>query len=355
MKRTYLASSLILTVSAVAFSMQGCNPGQTLAPLPAGGGDEAAGGDVSGNGGGGGEGTTGGTAATSNGGGNSNGGTTAATATGGSTTVAGPTGGKASGPTGGSPSGTGGARPTGGAVTVGTGGMVTTATGGMVTVATGGMVTVATGGMVTVATGGATAVGNTGKTVTISSSGKASGAMTGWASVALGTADTITDPTCGTTKAAITNAAPCNTTTNWSASGICMSGSIPALAATNPDYTGNWGISVGVGATDPAGGGLGQSFTSVTITVTGTPTTGLRAVVHRVGDPVSTTYCAALTSGTAITFTTFAVDCYNGTAAVGPFITAADVPNIDNISVQVSSTSSLITVTNLCIASITFT
>jgi hypothetical protein len=136
-----------------------------------------------------------------------------------------------------------------------------------------------------------------------------------------------------------------------------MSGSVPALPAapTQTDYNNNWGVSIGVGATDPAGNGLGQSFASISIAVTGAPTAGLRAVVHRKGDPVTTTYCAAMTSGTAITFTTFATDCYNGATAKGPFITAADVPNIDNINVQVSSTQTAITVTNLCIASITFT
>ncbi len=362
MKQLKLASSLILTATTVAIALQGCNPGSTLAPIP----NQEAGGDQGTGGGGGGAASVGGS-----GGAATNGGTTTtadggAKATGGTPTVG--TGGTPPVGTGGTPGlGTGGFKAaTGGYIGVATGGNPPSATGGYIGVATGGNPPMATGGNppaatggtpVTTGTGGATAVGNTGKTVTFSSSGKASGAMSGWASVALGTLDAITDPTCGTAKTAITNAAPCTTSTNWSTSGVCMSGSVPALPAspTSADYTNNWGVSVGVGATDPAGGGLGQSFTSVTITVTGSPTAGLRAVVHRKSDPASTTYCAVLTSATAITFTTFAVDCYNGATAKGPFIAAADVPNIDNISVQVSSTSTAITVTNLCIASITFT
>jgi hypothetical protein len=123
------------------------------------------------------------------------------------------------------------------------------------------------------------------------------------------------------------------------------------LAATNPDYSGNWGVSVGVNA-DTAAGGLAQSFTSMTIAVTGTPSSGLRAVVHRKGDPDATSYCFAMTSG-AMTLTSFNTKCYD-TPADGVALTAADVPNIDKISVQVSSGTAAITVTSLCITGITF-
>jgi hypothetical protein len=132
-----------------------------------------------------------------------------------------------------------------------------------------------------------------------------------------------------------------------------MTGSVPALAATNPDYTGNWGVSVGLNATDPAGKGLGQSFTSVTITTTGVPSSGLRAIVHLAGDTDSTQYCSPMTSGTAIPFTSFSATCWD-TAAPGTKITAAQVTNIDKIAVQVTSTTSAITVTDLCITAITF-
>jgi hypothetical protein len=178
--------------------------------------------------------------------------------------------------------------------------------------------------------------------------------MTGYGFVALGAQDSISSPTCGT--ALITKAAPCTTSTVWSStSALCMSGSVPALPAapTSADYTNNWGVSIGLNSTDPAASGLGQSFVSVAITVTGTPAAGLRAVVHRKGDVDDVSYCAALTSGTAIPLTSFVTDCYN-TVPAGTKITTADIPNIDKISVQVSSTSAAITVSNLCITGITF-
>ena len=183
-------------------------------------------------------------------------------------------------------------------------------------------------------------------------SGKASGAMVGYGWVALGTADTITSPTCGATKAAITNATPCAADPNWSGTGLCMTGSVPALAATNPDYAGNYGVEVGVSATDPATGGLGQSFSSISIAVSGSPSTGLRALVHRVGDPDSTSYCLPYASG-AMTLTSFTTACYTP-ATPGTALTAADVPNIDKVAIQVPSTTTAITVTSLCITGITF-
>jgi hypothetical protein len=184
-------------------------------------------------------------------------------------------------------------------------------------------------------------------------SGKAAGAMTGYGWVALGSADTVTDPTCGPSKAAITSAAPCATSTNWSTTtGLCITGSIPALG-TPPDYTGNWGVSVGVNAGPAAGTGLGQSFASITIAVAGSPATGLRAMVHRSGDPDATSYCYALTPGTAIPLTSFSTTCYN-TATPGTALTAADVPKIDKVSVQVSSGAAAISVASLCINGITF-
>ncbi len=131
-----------------------------------------------------------------------------------------------------------------------------------------------------------------------------------------------------------------------------MSGSIPALDATTPDYSGNWGVLVGLNSTDPAGGGLGQSFTSISIAISGSPSSGLRAKVHRKGDSSSVDYCAPYTTG-AIPLTSFTTTCYD-TAKPGTAITAADVPNIDQVGIQVSSGTTAITVSNLCITGITF-
>ena len=188
-----------------------------------------------------------------------------------------------------------------------------------------------------------------GTTVTFAS-GKAQGAMTGLGWVALGMEDSITDPTCG--GAVITSTSNCTDTTWNSTTALCITGSTVALSAVNPDYTDNWGVAIGVNSTAPAGSGLGQSFTSITITVTGSPTTGLSAVIHRKSDPEGTNYYAALTSGTAIILTDFKTEPENNTPVA---LTTDDVPNIDEIGVQVTLTTTPITVTNLCITGIRFT
>jgi hypothetical protein len=77
----------------------------------------------------------------------------------------------------------------------------------------------------------------------------------------------------------------------------------------------------------------------------GVPTTGLRAVVHRMGDPPATNYCTAMSSDTTIiAFAAFNTACWDGS---GKSLTLADVPNLDWIGIQVPSTSSVIK-PNLC-------
>jgi len=181
--------------------------------------------------------------------------------------------------------------------------------------------------------------------------GQAVGAMTGWGWVALGSADTLTDPTCDAEKAAITSSAPCAANTNWSkADALCMTGSIPALDATEPDYEGNWGVQIGVNAKDP-NAGIGTTWKSVTISVAGSPSSGLRAVLHKNGDPDSVGYCFAMTSGTAIPITDFNSKCWDSS---GDALTEADSASIDKIGVQVSSTAEAITVSDFCVTKIEF-
>ena len=198
--------------------------------------------------------------------------------------------------------------------------------------------------------GGATASGGitttpTGTIVTFAN-GQAQGAMTGRGWISLGTEDSISNPTCGGTV--ITSSTDCANITWSSATALCITGSIPALYNTN-----NWGILVGVNSTAPAGSGLGQSFTSITITVTSSPPSGLHAIVHRKSDPNGTNYYAILSSGTPLAFTSF--NSHNDSPPDGVFLTAADIPNIDQIGVVVPSTTSTIVVTNLCITGIAFT
>jgi len=190
-----------------------------------------------------------------------------------------------------------------------------------------------------------------GSTVTFSN-GRGQGAMTGYGWVMLGASDSVSTPTCGSTNAPITSASPCLNATQWnSPTALCTTGSIPALSTSSPDYVNNWGIQVGVNATDPDKA-IGKSFGSITVNATGLPSSGARVELHRFGDAAGATYCANLVSGTPIVLTSFNTVCWdpnNGTA-----LTAADVAKIDKVGIQVSSITTAIAVTSLCMTSIVF-
>jgi hypothetical protein len=124
------------------------------------------------------------------------------------------------------------------------------------------------------------------------------------------------------------------------------------LDKTTPDYTGNWGIELGVNATE-SNISLGQSFSTIAITVSGSPTSGLRAMLHRKGDKDETNYCLAMISGTVMAMTSFNTKCYD-LPPDGDALFASDIPNIDKVGVQVSSSATAITVDNLCVTGITF-
>ena len=204
----------------------------------------------------------------------------------------------------------------------------------------------------TVDSGGSTGTGGNAGNVVTFVNGQAKGAMTGVGWVALGTKTTVTDPTCGTDKHPMTD--PC-TTINWSSSSaLCVSGSIAALptSPTPDDYANNWGVQVGVSATEPSGGLLGQSFSNITFTFTGTPTTNVRAQVHRNGDPDSTQFCAYITSDTAVPITDFSTLCW--APGTGTSLTTADVPTIDKMALQISSGFTPVAVQNFCMTRIEF-
>jgi hypothetical protein len=192
-----------------------------------------------------------------------------------------------------------------------------------------------------------------GSAVVTFKAGRGDGIMTGYGWVTLGSADTVTSPTCGPANAPITGTAPCTTQTNWNqANALCVSGSIPALppAPTPADYAANWGIQVGVNASEP-NAAIGQSFSAVGLAISGTPNVGLRIELHRAGDPVGTTYCALWTSSDPVPLTSFNTECWdNG----GLYLAAADVSNLDKVGLQVTSGPAAITVTDLCIESIVF-
>ena len=212
----------------------------------------------------------------------------------------------------------------------------------------------ATGGGGPTDTGGSAsggAVSGGGNTVTFSA-GAAVGPMTGWGWIALGALDTATSPDCGGTP--ITKAAPCLTSTSWNVTdALCITGTIPALPPApvlQTDYDANWGLQIGVNANADETIALGQSFSTIAVTVDGSPATGLRVELHRQGDPAATTYCATNT-GAAMNLTSFNTACWDGS---GTAFTADDASQIDKVGIQVSSTKAAITVSNLCLKSITF-
>jgi hypothetical protein len=175
--------------------------------------------------------------------------------------------------------------------------------------------------------------------------------MTGWGWVALGALDVITDPTCAGVP--ITKAKPCFTSPSWnSLTALCISGSIPALPAApvQSDYDNNWGIEIGVNANPDDTVPIGEAYSTIAVSVTGTPTVGLRLILHRLGDPGNIAYCAGYT-GATMKLTSFNTRCSDNS---GVFFTAPDAPKIDKVGVQISSTFSAITVTNLCLNCIIF-
>ncbi|MGD0835219.1 MAG: hypothetical protein ABSB49_01075 [Polyangia bacterium] len=283
-----------------------------------------------------------------NSGNSGNGGSNISNPNGGSSTSSGGSVAGGSPSVGGSSSANGGSSSSSSNGSGGTSSASTTSSGNGGATGAGGSSTVSGGG----STGTSSGSGPSGTAVTIST-GKGVGAMVGYGWVSLGSEDTISSPECGT--AAITSATSCAATTWSTTSSLCVSGSIPALPATPAatDYADNWGLEVGLNATSasPQTSGLGQSFKTVTIAVTGTPTTGLRAQVHLNGDPAATTYCYTYSTG-AMPLASFAQDCYNTTPT--ELISASKLSTIDQVMVQVPSAAAAITVTNLCITGITF-
>ncbi len=227
----------------------------------------------------------------------------------------------------------------------GSGGRGSLATGGRIGSGGDGAGTVGTGGL---GPGGVSgAAGNTVNFV----NGRAEGAMTGNGWVSLGELDTVSDPTCA--GAQVTSSSPCSTFEWPSNTGLCASGKVPALPASPKpsDNSANWGVLIGADATYPAGGGLGRSFQTITLNFSGNPQTGIRAALHRKGDPDATNYCATVKSGSPVAFAAFNTQCWDGT---GVNLSAADLANLDWIGIQVPSASSAIAITNLCLTGITF-
>jgi hypothetical protein len=256
----------------------------------------------------------------------------------------------------------GGTTGEGGSVT-GEGGSVTgeggSPTGGSTSV--GG--SVGTGAMISTSgyDGAAGATGGSSGNVVTFSQGKAVGAMTGFGWVAQGAATSLSSPTCAGVP--LTADKPCSTDFTWSSeSALCVSGTIPRLTGTMPDFGTNWGVMIGVNAgLLELGSGtlppLSRSFSNVNFHFSGrvVPATGvIRGWIHVSGEPDGVSYCANIISGAPIALMSFSTECWGG-SPTSLLLEPEKIPLIDKIGVQiVSDMASSYIISNVCLNEIVF-
>jgi len=222
--------------------------------------------------------------------------------------------------------------------------------------------------------GGSTGSCTAGSDSACFSSGQASGLMTGYGWIAMGQYNSASQPVCdnttngGTASETISKDKPCPSTggkTVWSTpdSGLCITGSVPKVGTTagvsGLDYTGYWGLEVGANVDTSSGTIDISGYTSVAFSYNDSAITSpaglIRGEIHVKGHtPADESYCAILSgSGKGTVLTTFNTQCWQGGAGVA--LTAADMKNIDQMGVQISSDSADHTVSGFCWSGITFT
>jgi hypothetical protein len=202
-------------------------------------------------------------------------------------------------------------------------------------------------------------IGSTGSAIEAATflSGRAQGALTGRGSVSLGVIDTVTSPTCNGMQIGglspsmppVTFNSTCRpSAVTWdSTTGLCVSGTIPG-SSSNPsymDYMIDWGIMVGVATREPVQA-IGVAYSSIALTVSGWDSGALFAVIHLDNDASNLTYCARMTSGTAIKLSSFNTECLFGS---GKRLAEGDAERIDRIGVQIPPSQSRTTVTDFCL------
>lgn len=74
-------------------------------------------------------------------------------------------------------------------------------------------------------------------------------------------------------------------------------------------------------------------------------------MVHRKGDGEGTNYCADITLGVEVPFSSFNTSCWDGS---GRPLSAADVPDLDWIGIQVYSGPAPVPVSNICLTGLRF-
>jgi hypothetical protein len=208
------------------------------------------------------------------------------------------------------------------------------------------------------------------------SAGKASGLMSGYGWIAMGQFNSASEPVCdntangGTASDAITKATPCPSTggkTVWTTpdAGLCITGSVPKVGTTTgvtgPDYTGYWGLELGANSDTSSGTIDISGYTSVSFSyndsaISPAPTGLIRGEIHVKGHtPSDESYCAVLKgSGQGALLTSFNTQCWQGGAGVA--LTAADMKNIDQMGLQISSdTTNDYKVSGFCWSGVSFT
>jgi hypothetical protein len=186
--------------------------------------------------------------------------------------------------------------------------------------------------------------------------GRAQGLMTGAAWANIGDQDTLESPTCGINHETIDYRHPCADDFVWPTSDrLCVRGRIPSLPLQPiSDAPDNWGANLGVNAAAPndSVGALSASYKNVAFTFSGTPNNGLRAIIHRKGDPAWVTYCMdGLVSNKALVLTKFSTKCWGDTSSVD--LAPKDVTKIDQIGVEIPSRASDVDL-DFCLTRITF-
>jgi hypothetical protein len=142
--------------------------------------------------------------------------------------------------------------------------------------------------------------------VTFAQNGKLGGGMAGWAWVAAGALATVDSPN------------PCDDSGCFknTQSGLCTSGSLPALTCTTPEswdcnYDQNWGVVVGLNAQADGGTWGADAPQSVAVSYAGDPG-NYWLTAHVAGDPQDKTYCIqAYPSGMAVRAEQLVSECWS--------------------------------------------
>ncbi len=234
---------------------------------------------------------------------------------------------------------TGGTTGTGGVVNTGTGGA--TGTGGVTssggTVGTGGTTPIGSGG-VAGGTGGAAAAACSASAFTVAAGYVDNGQICGYAWTAkfpeTDAAVTI-DPPC-----AVGDGSDC-----FTGADLCTTATVPASTAEPAYYP---GVIIGVNAAQGSAGGTNGSWTATGAGLTATFTAPAGASVRVVVKSGTSEYCADATSGVAIPWAGFSVNCWEAGGAT----LSAGSP-ISQVMLQLNGGAAAQTAVNFCLDNLT--